>query len=138
MERVGPRKCRSISRRCSAAEGYRFNDKAIDAYVKSQKQQALAADQGNGQDHPQLNSWIGWTAMRRCAPPSYGSPKPANVLLMMYSLSLGRRLAAIQALPQLAVGGCREERQPRAESQYFTASAAEVGDPRRPAPAGQH
>lgn len=70
-----------------AAEGYRFNGKVIGAYVKSQKQQAQAALRKMGKAIPdEFLDWVDSDATVRTT--TYGSPKPANVLLMMYSLSL--------------------------------------------------
>ena len=69
-----------------AAEGYHFNDKVVDAYIKSQKQRALATIKGLGKAVPDdFLDWVDGDEVVRTT--VYGSPSPANVLLMLYSLS---------------------------------------------------
>jgi hypothetical protein len=69
-----------------AAEGYRFNGTVLDAYVKAQKQKAMAELKAMGKALPaEFLNWVDGEPTVRAT--VYGSPKPAHVLLMLYSLS---------------------------------------------------
>lgn len=69
------------------AENYHFTRRVVDAYVLAQEQLAMAGLKAAGKSIPaDFLAWVdGDPAVRATV---YGSPKPANVLLMLYSLSL--------------------------------------------------
>ena len=118
----------SISRRC-------WRRKAIASTTRpspptsSRRSKGAGRHQGNGQDHPPVNLGLGG---QRCGGAHHRRtlPKLANVLLMMYSLSLDVGSPRFKRYRNWLLAAAVKNAN-RGRSQYFTVFAAEVGDPRR-------
>jgi len=74
-------------RRVLVAEGYRFNEKVLRAYVENQRARAQAKLGAMGKTLPaDFLAWVDGDPEVEAT--VYGSPEPAHVLLMLRSLSL--------------------------------------------------